>query len=676
MAAILAGPERELVRQVRVGIKASKLLQPYGLEFPPYHPVPGEALILQFWVSTERSNHVIFGASEPRDGIAGPTINLNPTDQGPLAYETIWRGDGWRAALEGSWPDALRLAGGIVAAVMAVMLRPAMARARSKAVRITRASGLALVKPIFRSLRQARSFTATRGRHAHAQSAKRTLYVFPWLISGFALLHYIANNLVLIRAYESVMLAVVIMAGVAVLFVALRPILKSSASAAVFVGLLGIGFFSYGHIYSETEPADDRFLLGLGVPIILGAGTFLRQRSDIAQRLGRMMNFGSIVLIILPISQIAFVILSGQFRLNQDSDSLKQFPGLAERIGEAKARIAPDDLPDIYYFILDEYPRNGSPESFDNSVFVQALESRGFYVDPHARSNYTFSAWSISSMLNMRYTDEYIAYGKSQDKLYQIYNAAVDHNLGRIMKALDYYYIHVSSGWYITESNPRADVVASFGPNGRILSGATAEDPCIKERILTLENRFVDGFLETTAFLRFWSSDPRRARHFCTYHWSQPEHSVAWLEFIKDTPDIGGPKFVFGHLIRPHGPYSFDQHGNTAPVPQGWDDDHDPTVQAAFYGQVIWLNGRILEVVDAILAKYDEPPIIVIMGDHGYERADDSPFANDILGAYLLPGGRADVLYPWMTSVNAFRVILNGYFDLDLEILEDRVRHP
>ena len=142
VAGLLQGSGRELVRQVAVRIHASKLLQPYVLEFPPYRPVPGEASILQLWVSNERSNYAIFGTSARRDGIAGPTLNLNPTDQGPLAYELIWRGDGWRAALEGSWLDRLRLAGGIAAAALAVLLRPPVARWISKALRRVHAAGL------------------------------------------------------------------------------------------------------------------------------------------------------------------------------------------------------------------------------------------------------------------------------------------------------------------------------------------------------------------------------------------------------------------------------------------------------------------------------------------------------------------------------------------------------
>ena len=107
-------------------------------------------------------------------------------------------------------------------------------------------------------------------------------------------------------------------------------------------------------------------------------------------------------------------------------------------------------------------------------------------------------------------------------------------------------------------------------------------------------------------------------------------------------------------------------HGNVTFDLGGWPDDHDPTVPAAFYGQLIWLNGQMLEVIDAILDDYDESPIIVIAGDHGHG-------SHDILAAFLLPDGGETVVYPSITSVNHFRAILDYYFGLDLGLLEDRV---
>ena len=675
VAALLQGPDRELVRQVKVSIKASNFPQPHILGFAPYRPVSGEELILQLWVSTERSNHAIFGTNEPREGIAGPTINLNPTDQGPLAYELIWRGDGWRAALEGSWSDALRLAGGMAAAVLAASLHPSIARALRNAMRRAHAAAHVVIGPIGRTIRRARSGLAVHGQNTETPSRRRAFYVFPWLIPAFAILHYIANNLILIRAYESIVISVIIMVSVAIVYILLKLILRSSASAAVITGLLGMIFFAYGHIYIDREPPDDRFLLGVGVPAALGVVILLRERTDIASTVARVLNIGSVVLVVLPIYQLGLVLVAANSQQNRNDSALHEFPGLDERISEAREQIAPGDLRDIYYIILDQYPRSGSPESFDNSAFIQELEARGFYVDPYARSNYRLSTWSIASSMNMNYMGDDPSFETSQAELHLAYHTASNHSLGRIVKALGYKYVHVSSGWAITNTNANANSVVSFGPYGRSEAGSDTYRQCVIERIVRLPNRFTVGFLRTTALRGFAPADVRYEINSCPYEWEDPSYTLEWLEFMKEAAHVPGPKFVLAHLLKPHGPYSFDRYGNISLTLDGWDDDHDPTVGEAFYGQLIWLNARILEVIDAILAQYEEGPIIVIMGDHGYERGIGSPIANDILGAYLLPGGGDRAIYPSITSVNIFRSILNYYFRLDLEILDDVVRN-
>jgi len=72
--------------------------------------------------------------------------------------------------------------------------------------------------------------------------------------------------------------------------------------------------------------------------------------------------------------------------------------------------------------------------------------------------------------------------------------------------------------------------------------------------------------------------------------------------------------------------------------------------------------------------------IIILQGDHGpgafynmleldnscvYERFS-------ILNAYYFPNGDYQLLYPSVTPVNSFRVVLNRYFGAQLDLLEDR----
>ena len=411
----------------------------------------------------------MFGTSEPGPAVPPLTVNHQATDQGPLAHDLIWKGRGLRAAVAGSIPDLARLAGAIAAALMALALQPVIARSlRTMAQKALDGLRIA-VRPVRRMLSRVHRSAAARARHDTLTTTRRGFYVFPWLIPAFAILHYLANNLLLFRVSESVAVFVVAMAVVTVAFIAFRLVFKTAAVAAVLTGLLGIAFFSYGHINVVLgDRADDRYLLGLAVPTLLGLGALVRGRPELARKIGLILNVASLVLVVAPIYQIAVYFLAANSP--QATQLSQDLPGIDERVAEAKAKFSRNELRDIYYIILDEYPRSGSPESFDNSAFVGELESRGFYVDPQARSNYNASLWSIPSSLTMEYVDEFP--GEDKVALRHILKRTIDHTLGRILKKLGYKYVHVSSGWVMTRTSRNADLVVDFSPAGRLVSGA------------------------------------------------------------------------------------------------------------------------------------------------------------------------------------------------------------
>ena len=485
----------------------------------------------------------------------------------------------------------------------------------------------------------------------------------------------------------------VIMAGTTVAFIALRLILKGSASAAILTGVLGVAYFSYGHVYVGLDnQADSRFLLGLGIPAIIGVGLLLRKggRSEFVRKICRTLNYATAILIVLPLYQIVLVLLAAN--TPQEGLGLKEPIGLDERVANAKLMLDPDGLSDIYYFILDGYPRSGSPASFDNSEFIGELESRGFYVDPQARSNYLSTRWSTMSSLNMTYIHRPIFWhegatlNSTLEERYLHYNTTTDHLLGRVLTDLGYKYIHVSSGWFMTATSRSADIVVNFTPSGRQISGYVNVDPISSyqftlENAIRISNEFMRNFLQTTLMKHVDSASCLDCSNSDTYDWSHPFRALEWLDYMSEVAVVDGPKFVFGHLLKPHYPYSFDRHGNVAKVIDEdgnmmlseWSHDHDPTVENALHGQIIWLNGRLLQVVDAILDDYEEPPIIVIMSDHGrrFEFGPGGYNTHDIFAAYLLPRGGDSVMYPNITSVNIFRVILDYYFELGLGRLDD-----
>jgi len=84
-------------------------------------------------------------------------------------------------------------------------------------------------------------------------------------------------------------------------------------------------------------------------------------------------------------------------------------------------------------------------------------------------------------------------------------------------------------------------------------------------------------------------------------------------------------------------------------------------------------------MIDQILARSAKPPVIVLIGDHGPRsgmrpdvNAANIPECMSNLTAVYLPGKGNAGLYPGITPVNLFRVVLNDYFSAGLPLLPDR----
>jgi hypothetical protein len=144
---------------------------------------------------------------------------------------------------------------------------------------------------------------------------------------------------------------------------------------------------------------------------------------------------------------------------------------------------------------------------------------------------------------------------------------------------------------------------------------------------------------------------------------------------------------VFAHIISPHPPFVFDVHGKPTEPARGYSvndgDDFQGTLdeyRAGYARQVQFVNQKLEWAIDAILANSPTPPVIILQGDHGpgsrlnwgspaktclWERTS-------ILNAYYLPGGGESRLYPSISPVNSFRVVLNAYFGANLPLLPDR----
>jgi hypothetical protein len=294
---------------------------------------------------------------------------------------------------------------------------------------------------------------------------------------------------------------------------------------------------------------------------------------------------------------------------------------------------------DIVYVVLDRYAGRvtlAERFGFDNGPFLGSLQDRGFYVADASLCPYQKTAHSLATSLNMAYLDDLLPLRSlDPDDWSPLHRLLQGSRVARFLQERGYEYVNVGSWWDPTAEDPAADVNVAFGTE---------------------------------------SYNDRRGIYRAT-----PDQFDAIVESTRRP----GPTFVFAHVNLPHPPYVFDHDGDYVPFEQEASRGRD----RSYVEQLQYTNVLLERMVDRLLAVPEERrPVVVLQADEGphplpYEfdplfdwtEATESELREKffILNAYYLPGVDAE-LYPEISPVNTFRLILREYFGADLPPLPDR----
>ena len=94
------------------------------------------------------------------------------------------------------------------------------------------------------------------------------------------------------------------------------------------------------------------------------------------------------------------------FELSENRNSITEFPENFDLL--LVEDIKQNNMPDIYYIVLDEYAGIQTLKNkfnFDNSEFYNYLSKKGFIISSKSYSHYPYTILSIPSSLNMQYLD-------------------------------------------------------------------------------------------------------------------------------------------------------------------------------------------------------------------------------------------------------------------------------
>jgi hypothetical protein len=332
-------------------------------------------------------------------------------------------------------------------------------------------------------------------------------------------------------------------------------------------------------------------------------------------------------------------------------------------------------LPDIYYIIPDRYANNQTlvtdRYNFDNSPFLQSLTQAGFYVASQSAANYPFTIPSLTSSLNMIYLDSvYKNMEKDSVDSTPLLSMMENSEVLKYLKSRGYSYYHFGAEW-ITTKNSNANYSYSYVPKS--LEGITSELSELQKDPNNLIASFLFTQIDKTSLSLF-----TQPKNHANYMLDQ------LLELSKIIPRPG-PKFVFVHSLMTHDPYVFDVNGKYYPR---FSTNMKGAAEPLYVEQLTFANRLLANTINTILKNSKRPPIILLQSDEGpyptafrinpmnynWKNASNAEFQEKIrvLNAYYLPGKKTKMLYPSISPVNSFRVILNLYFGEDLPLLPDK----
>ncbi|MGD0879627.1 MAG: hypothetical protein ABSA01_15965 [Anaerolineales bacterium] len=511
---------------------------------------------------------------------------------------------------------------------------------------------------------------------------KKSFIRSPWfyiLFTFYPLLFLWAVNISQIDPAVVIRPFLFTLVGSAILYGILYLIFRDLIKAGLIGSLLLVAFFSYGHIYYEARTVPVLKILSHHIVLVplyailfgLAIWGVLRAKKYGSSVL--ILNVISLLLVAVQVVELGYAYISSSY---EASAPVKVQSGLT-------LPTALKNMPDIYVIVLDTYMRSDALKQdlgYDNSAFINQLTEKGFYVASCGHPDYTFTYASISSLLNMRYIPQ--AYAND------VWAEISDSGFWSILKN-DEVRDQLKSVGYKMVAFQEEDPMVEFDDS----------DVLIGEKHPTVSSTFLYPFetmyTQSTAAILLNAVDPdgKIASYFAPKSTTQNANSLEFsgvkpeyrdmvathvlatefiLDHLTDVPAIAGPKFTYAHLFIPHKPYTYGPNGEILTDPNFYNGQQEDAANInyehrGYVDAIQYIDTRIPPILQTIISKSKNPPIIIVMGDHGLENTNRR---TDLL-AYYLPGNGSVKLYPTISPVNSFRLIFDEYFGGNYPLLPD-----
>lgn len=478
----------------------------------------------------------------------------------------------------------------------------------------------------------------------------KTKPLFLYLLPVFFVLHNLVQNFHHSLSPEAIQLVIIYLVAAIILAGISWLLFRDFYKASLFAFLLMAYNFFFGSTYDFLKKQFDTiiflrfsFIIPATIVLILLLLIFLNRTKANLLRFGFFLN--SLLILLLCIEVVNFVPKLSKPKIYRTEDLTKKFLSCGTCAN-----------PDIYLIIADEYA--GAKElkdifSFDNSGFENQLRKRGFFVTDSTTSNYNATVYSMASMFSMDYVSNFEKTAINHRDMFICRDIIKENNLVDFLRKRNYSIYNFSPFRFANKDN---FIVSNFFAS---------------KKELFISQTFISRFMASVGYHFFTNAKKiklEKDRHL--YNNLKIESATRKIATSKNIH----PKLVYTHFTLPHFPYYVDSAGKRKPYNE--ETYSYPMEKADYIQYLLHANKLLLGLIDHIQssATSNEPPIIILMSDHGYrqftEKVDQSYYFMNF-NAINLPSGNYTGFYKGMSNVNQFRVILNTEFNQKLPLLKD-----
>jgi len=331
-------------------------------------------------------------------------------------------------------------------------------------------------------------------------------------------------------------------------------------------------------------------------------------RHKLAHRATGVMNLFALAVFIQPLTAIAHDYITAR---NYSNDSFSSSP-----FQNITLSTPPDNAkPNIVHILLDGYAGSAALKEdfgFDNSQFLQALESKGFVIVSETHTPYNQTLLAMASVFSGSYLtpNQYPLVDAKPDRMRMTLGRTLyEGPLNSRLAELDYSFISAGSGYYFFR--PAEDGIL-LTPQFGLLSLNAFED-FVLQRILSV---LPESFTQQLGLA-----------------YSRAEKNNAYLRHAISTTEYReqkSPFHYFIHLLAPHPPFVIDREGNTT---DRWlnqfgsmrdasdvtlmDPERQAEYSSGYLEKLLYVNNSLLPQLDRLIEEVPSPKIIIIHGDHG-----------------------------------------------------------